>query len=220
MNDGPVEKAFEKREGKARYCLRDPLAAMTDEIIMGHIASGSRVIDFGCGDGRLLARLRDDHQCSVTGVELDDAQWRAAVARGVATIRADLDQGLNEIPTDSFDVAVLSQTLQQVRHPSKLLQEMMRIAQRALVVVPNFGYWRVRWEVAIRGRAPVTENLPYEWYDTPNLHVMSLPDFRALVQRLGLGIVRERPIIRGRALDAAWLPNLRADSALYVLARS
>ncbi|MFK7822445.1 MAG: methionine biosynthesis protein MetW [Planctomycetaceae bacterium] len=220
MTDTAPERAREKQEGRPRYCLRDPLAAMTDEIIMGHIASGSRVVDLGCGDGRLLSRLRDDHECSVTGVELDEAQWRTAVSRGVATIRADLDKGLNEIPTDSFDVAVLSQTLQQVRHPSKLLLEMMRIAQRALVVVPNFGYWRVRWEVAIRGRAPVTENLPYEWYDTPNLHVMSLPDFRALVQRLGLSIVRERPIIRGRALDRALLPNLRADSALYVLTRS
>lgn len=205
---------------KPRFCLRDPLVAMTDELIMDHIDAGSRVIDLGCGDGRLLAKLRDVHQCSVTGVELDDNQFHTAIGRGIAIIKADLDRSLEEIPADSFDIAVLSQTLQQVRHPSELLLEMMRIAKRALVLVPNFGYWRVRWEVVIRGRAPVTENLPYEWYDTPNLHVMSLPDFRALTERLGLRIVRERPIIRGRAVDQAWLPNLRADSALYVLERA
>ena len=167
-----------------------------------------------------MAKLRDAHGCSVTGVELDDDQFHAAVGRGIPTINANLDRSLQEVPDGSFDVAVLSQTLQQVRHPPELLQETMRIANRALVVVPNFGHWRVRWEVVFRGRAPVTENLPYQWYDTPNLHVMSLPDFRALVERLELQIIRERPIIRGRAVDQAWLPNLRADSALYVLERA
>ena len=202
-----------------RYCLRDPLQAMTDELLMEHIDHGSRVIDLGCGDGRLLARLRQEHGCDVVGVELDEDQFCRALGRGLGIIRADLDKGLAEIPDDCFDVAVLSQTLQQVRHPRELLQEMMRVSQRALVVVPNFGFWRVRWEVAIRGRAPVTENLPYEWFDTPNLHVMSLPDFRALVERINFRIVLERPMIRGRAVNQAWFPNLRAQSALYVLER-
>ncbi len=206
--------------GRQRYCLRDPLAAMTDELIMNHIDAGSRVVDLGCGDGRLLAKLRQAHDCSVVGVELAEDRFRAALERGIAMIRADLDAGLHAIPDDCFDFAVLSQTLQQVRHPRELLQEMMRIARRALVVVPNFGYWRVRWEVVTRGRAPVTETLPYEWYDTPNLHFMSLPDFRVLIQRMQLQIVHERPIIRGRAVDHAWLANLRADSALYVLERA
>lgn len=204
---------------KSRFCMRDPLAAMTDELIMEHIDHGSHVIDLGCGNGRLLAKLQAEHGCTAVGVELDAEQMREAIGRGVATIRTDLDKGLDEIPNDCFDVAVLSQTLQQVRHPRKLLEAIMRISRRALVVVPNFGNWRVRWEVVFRGRAPVTENLPYEWYDTPNLHVMSLPDFRALVERLRIRILQERPIIRGRAVDQVWLPNLRADSALYVLER-
>lgn len=207
------------RGADRRYCMRDPLQAMTDELLMEHIEPGSRVIDLGCGDGRLLARLQQEHDCTVVGVELDDDQFCRAISRGISIIRTDLDKGLSEIPADCFDVAVLSQTLQQVRHPRELLQEMMRVSQRALVVVPNFGHWRVRWEVVFRGRAPVTENLPYEWFDTPNLHVMSLPDFRALVERLSIRIVQERPMIRGRAVDQAWLPNLRADSALYVLER-
>ena len=131
----------------------------------------------------------------------------------------DLDHGLPDIPDDSFDVAVLSQTLQQVRHPKGVLQEMLRVANRALVVVPNFGHWRVRLQVALQGRAPVTASLPYDWYETPNLHFMSMHDFRDLVDTLSVRIVKELPIMRGRAVDRAWAANLRAHSALYVLER-
>ncbi|MEO1998695.1 MAG: methionine biosynthesis protein MetW [Planctomycetaceae bacterium] len=192
---------------------------MTDEIIMEQIASGSRVIDLGCGDGRLLARLRDEHNCSGQGIELDHGQMLSAIARGIPIINGDLDQGLSDIPNDTFDCAVLSQTLQQVRHPKELLLEMMRIASRALVIVPNFGYWRVRLQVIRFGRTPITEILPYEWYNTPNLHFMSMHDFRALAEHLNIRILQERPIINGRAVDRAWAANLRADSALYVLER-
>lgn len=202
-----------------RYCLPDPASSLTDEILIRYIERGSRVIDLGCGDGRLLARLGSERQCRGVGIELDESRFRAALARGISVIRADLDEGLSDIPGDGFDCAVLSQTLQQVRHPQQLLQEMMRVARTALVVVPNFGHWRVRWEIVRRGRAPVTENLPYEWYDTPNLHVMSLPDFRALAEGLRLAIVEEIPMIAGRAAAGAWWPNLRAHSALYVLQR-
>lgn len=200
-----------------RFCLPDSTGAMTDEIIMAQIKPGSRVLDLGCGDGRLLERLRDAHDCSVQGVELDMLQFKQAIRRGVPVVRADLDQGLNEIPDHSFECAVLSQTLQQVRHPQRLLKEMMRIARLALVVVPNFGHWRVRLQVARYGRAPVTEVLPYEWYNTPNLHFMSMRDFRELSERMNIRVVKELPIIHGRAVDQAWAANLRADSALYVL---
>jgi methionine biosynthesis protein MetW len=199
--------------------MPDPTVALTDEIIMERIEPGSRVIDLGCGDGRLLQRLRDEHNCSVLGVEVDPVQVRQAIHRGISIIQADLDAGLHDVPAHAFDFAVLSQTLQQVRHPKNLLGEMLRIARRALVLVPNFGHWRVRLQVFSQGRAPVTEVLPYDWYDTPNLHFMSMHDFRDLVAHLGLQIVEERPIIKGRAVDRAWAPNLRADSALYVLAR-
>ncbi len=203
-----------------RYCMPDPTVALTDEIIMERIDRGSRVIDLGCGDGRLLKRLRDDHGCSVLGVELDVEKVIAAVARGVDVIKADLDAGLSEIPACAFDFAVLSQTLQEVRHPKELLCEIQRIARRALVVVPNFGHWRVRLQVLWQGRAPVTEALPYEWYDTPNLHVMSMRDFRDLAGQVGFRIAEERPIIKDRAVDRAWAANLRADSVLYILKRN
>lgn len=202
-----------------RYCLPNPSAALTDEIIAREIEPGSRVVDLGCGDGRLLNTLREQRNCSVLGVELNPDTILRAMQRGVPVIQSDLDHGVSEIPDDAFDFAVLSQTLQQVRLPRDVLSEMLRIARKALVVVPNFGHWRVRLQIVRYGRAPITEALPYEWYDSPNLHFMTMHDFRELVGGLGFRIVRELPIVKGRAKDRAWAANLRADSALYVLER-
>lgn len=201
-----------------RYCMPDPLVKLTDETIIAQIPFGSRVLDLGCGDGRLLERLRDTHCASVQGIELNLREMLVAMERGVPVIQADLDQGLVGFPDRSFDFAVLSQTLQQVRHPRLILKEMLRVAAQALVVVPNFGHWRVRLQLLRYGRAPVTSSLPYEWYDTPNLHFMSMMDFRDLVEVVGAHIVKELPMINGRAVNNAWAANLRADSALYVLA--
>lgn len=200
-----------------RYRMPDPTVALTDEIIMRQIEPGSRVIDLGCGDGRLLSRLRYEQGCAVQGVELSVKRLVDSLSRGVPIIHANLDRGLPEVPDGSFDFAVLSQTLQEVRLPKEVLTEMLRIARKALVVVPNFGNWRVRLQILSYGRAPVTEALPYEWYNTPNLHFMSMHDFRDLVRDLGMQIVKELPIMRGRAVERAWAANLRADSALYVL---
>ena len=143
-----------------RYCPSDPTAELTDAVIMEQIAPRHRVIDLGCGDGRLLSRLRDEKSCSVLGIELNREQVCGAIANGVPVIEADLDRGLPEVPDRSFDFAVLSQTLQQVRHPKEVLQEMLRVARRALIVVPNFGHWRVRLQVLWSGRTPVTDALP------------------------------------------------------------
>ena len=205
--------------GKKRYCMPDPQAAITDELLMQHIDHGSRVIDLGCGDGRLLEKLRDAHGCSVQGVELDLSEIFTCIGRGVPAIFMDLDQGLSTIPDDAFDIAVLSQTLQQVRHPAAVLSEMLRISRRALVVVPNFAHWRIRQQVVLSGRTPVTQALPYSWYNTPNLHFMSMADFRELTGRLNVRIVHEIPIIAGRSQRRAWLPNVRAESLFYILER-
>ena len=202
-----------------RYQIPDPSVSLTDELIMQHITRGSRVIDLGCGDGRLIQRLHLELECDVLGVEFEQENLLRVIQRGLPAIQADLDQGLADIPSDSFDFAVLSQTLQQVRNPRRLLTEMLRVAARGLVVVPNFGHWRVRMEVLRRGRTPVTEALPYEWYETPNVHFMSMHDFRALMERIGFRIVRESPIIRGRAVDRLLAANLRADSAFYLIER-
>ncbi len=202
-----------------RYCMPDPTAALTDEILLQHVDRGSRVVDFGCGDGRLLAKLRDAHGCDVQGVDLDPENVLAAIDRGVPVVRANLDAGLSEFPNQSFDIAVLSQTLQQVLRPQFVLEEMLRVAKRGLVVVPNFGYWQVRFQVLWQGRAPITESLPYEWYNSPNIHFMTLRDFRSLCEKQGISIIREVPIIKRRAIPDAWGANLRAESALYVLER-
>jgi methionine biosynthesis protein MetW len=203
-----------------RYSMPGPDTEMIDELLLEQVDNGSRVIDLGCGDGRLLDRLRSERGCRVLGVELGEAEVTAVIGRGLSVIRADLDQGLGDIPDDSFDTAVLSQTLQQVQRPTTVLREMLRVARRALVVVPNFGHWRIRLKVIQQGRAPVTDSLPYEWYDTPNLHVCSMHDIRDLVEQLGMEVVREIPIIGGRPVERAWWANLRADSAMYVLERA
>ena len=203
-----------------RAAQPDPVALRSDRLLMEQIAPGSRVADLGCGDGRLLANLAERKGCRVLGIELDEAAVLAAIGRGVPVLKLDLDDGLPDLPDDSFDFAVLSQTLQQVKHPKRVLEEMRRVAPRALVTVPNFGHWRVRLQVAVSGRAPVTSSLPYEWYETPNLHVVSMRDFRDLARRLRYRIVKELPILNGVAVDRAWAANLRADSALYFLERA
>jgi methionine biosynthesis protein MetW len=199
--------------------MPDPLATLTDETIVAQIPFASRVLDLGCGDGRLLKRLRDTHGASVQGLELDQTQIVGALQNGVPVVHADLDRGLAGFPDLSFDFAVLSQTLQQVRHPRVILHEMLRVAKHSLVVVPNFGHWRVRLGLLLWGSAPKTAALPFEWYDTPNLHFMSINDFRALVDVVEGRIVRELPMMGGRAVERAWAPNLRAENALYVLER-
>jgi methionine biosynthesis protein MetW len=200
-----------------RTMVPDPTAALIDRLIMQQIPRGARALDLGCGDGRLLCRLRDELDCTILGIELDHRQVVESISKGVPVLQADLDEGLEEIPEQSFDFAVLSQTLQQVMQPRELLQQMLRVAQRAIIVVPNFGHWRIRLQLLLYGRAPKTHALPYDWFNSPNIHLLSMLDFRDLIDRVHVRLVEEVPIIRGRAVPNAWAPNLRADSALYVV---
>lgn len=197
----------------------DPTAALTDRLIMDQIGHGHRVLDLGCGDGRLLCRLRDEGGCSVQGIEIDHRRVVESISKGIPVIQLDLDEGLEEIPDHSFDFAVLSQTLQQVRHPQNLLQQMLRVARKAVVLVPNYGHWRIRLQILLHGRAPITGSLPYDWYNTPNLHFLSMLDFRDLCRQMKFRIDQEIPIIHGQGARGAWGANVRADSALYVLER-
>ncbi len=203
-----------------RFSFADSCATVADDVIMGQIERGSRVVDLGCGDGRLLSQIRDQLGCDILGVERDHLAFLQAIARGVPMIKGDLNRGIHEIPAGSFDFAVLSQTLQQVSRPLELLDEILRVARRALIVVPNFGHWRVRLQVALRGRAPVTDSLPYEWYESPNVHFLTMLDFRDLARHGNFRIVKELPIIGQRAVERAWAANLRASSALYILERA
>ncbi len=189
------------------------------QIVADLVPGGSRVLDLGCGPGDLLEHLAA-RGCRGTGVEIDGEAFLATVRRGVAVLSLDIDTDLDAFAADSYDVVVLSQTLQTTRRPREVLTQMARIAPRAIVSVPNFGYWRHRSELAFSGRMPVSAELPYPWYRTPNIHLSTLPDTQALVSEVGLQVAR-RVLLdeRHRPLRAGAAANLRAARAIYVLRR-
>lgn len=155
--------------------------------IAGWVEPGSRVLDLGCGDGTLLAHLQTNKQCVCAGVELSDQQVIACVRRGVRVIQQNLEDGLALFDDHQFDTVVLSRTLQSMHNTERILKEMARVAHYGVVSFPNFGYWPHGWSI-LRGRMPVTGEMPYEWYNTPNIHLCTLRDFEALAKKLGLRI--------------------------------
>ena len=200
----------------AAELLRADLRRITDLV-----PEGSRVLDLGCGDGALMAHLRDTRGCEVRGIELDAESIAGAIGRGLSVVQADLDEGLGAYQAGAFDVVVLSQTLQVVRRPAYLLREMLRVGERSILTFPNFGHWRVRGYLALRGRMPVSRSIPYSWYDTPNIHHTTLKDFRDFVAANGGAIELEIPLhVAGAEREAhvqRVLPNLFADTALAVV---
>ena len=190
------------------------------DIVAAMIESGSRVLDLGCGDGALLETLMREKDCQVLGIENDPDGFHECISRGVPVTQGDLEAELPDIETGSFDWAVLSLTLQAVRHPDRVLGEMKRVAPRQIVSLPNFGQWRLRAGLAFRGRMPITPILPYQWYNTPNIHLCTIRDFESLAAETGL--VVERRIVVGpggkaeRGLPRV-APNLLATGAVYSL---
>lgn len=193
--------------------LRADLAAIADVV-----PPGARVLDIGCGDGALLSALRADKGVDGRGIELSAANVAAAVARGLSVVQGDADADLADYPTDAFDVAILSDTLQAMRQPATVLAELLRIARRGVVSFPNFAHWRVRVSLAARGRMPVTPTLPVPWHATSNIHLCSVDDFRALAATLGL-LVERASFLRGGRLIGPTGANWRADQAIFVLRR-
>ncbi|WP_022910210.1 methionine biosynthesis protein MetW [Aestuariimicrobium kwangyangense] len=188
------------------------------QLLAGLVPEGSRVLDLGCGDGALLAHLFRTRACVGTGVEKDPEQVIAAIGHRVPVIELDLDHQLGEFADSSYDVVVLSRTLQTVHQPEQLLSEMARIGHRLVVSMPNFGLWRHRLRL-LTGRMPVNKDLPYHWYDTPNLRMSSLYELELLFDRLGLVVERRVPLAEDAR--ASWFsglrPNLTAGAAIYVL---
>ncbi len=188
------------------------------EAIAGLVPEGARVLDVGCGDGALLAALRDRKGVAGRGIELSRDKVSDAVARGLSVIQGDADCDLADYPADAFDVAILSQTLQATRRPDQVLAQLLRIGRRAIVSFPNFGHWRVRWSLTAGGRMPKTRALPVEWYETANIHLCTVADFEDLVAARGLNVDQRRFIAAAKPVTC--LPNLRAESAIYLLSRA
>ncbi len=190
-------------------------------LVAGMIPPGARVLDLGCGDGDLLDHLIRDRRCDGHGVEISTEGFHACIARGVPVLQADIDTDLDQFESASFDVVVLTLTLQATRRPAAVLREMMRIAPAGIVSFPNFGHWRIRLSVLTRGRMPSSRLLPYTWYDTPNIHLCTIRDFEELAAAESLLITSRVPLDSDGRRAGAWVarrPNLLAGGAVYRLA--
>jgi methionine biosynthesis protein MetW len=185
-------------------------------IIAQHVARSSRVLDVGCGDGALMAALRDERGCDARGLELSAEDVASAMARGLSVIQGDADTDLADYPDASFDYAILSQTLQTTRRPDWVLDQLLRIGQRAFVSFPNFAHWRVRASLMWGGRMPVTRLLPLKWYETPNIHHVTIDDFRALVKDRGI-VVEGSWFLSGDQRTGSAMANLWAEHAVFLL---
>jgi methionine biosynthesis protein MetW len=187
-------------------------------VIAANVAKGSRVLDVGCGDGALMAALRDQQGCDARGLELDPDDVASAVAKGLSVVQGDADVDLAGYPDQSFDYAILSQTLQTTRAPDVVLEHLLRIGRQAFVSFPNFAHWRVRASLLWGGRMPVTRLLPIAWYATPNIHHVTIDDFRALVKERGI-TVEGAWFLSGDQRTSATMANLLAEHAVFLLRR-
>ena len=202
------------------------LAAMREDFreILRLVRPGARVLDVGCGEGELLQLLRDEKGADARGIEIGAEGVAACLARGLPVMQGDADRDLREFPADAFDYAILSQTLQAVREPRKVLADLTRLAERAVVSFPNFGHWRVRMSLLATGRMPMTRALPEPWWATPNIRLCTLRDFTELAAELGLAVESATALARGRPArpidPQARLETWRAESALLLLRRT
>ena len=193
------------------------------DVVAALVPRCARVLDVGCGEGELLSHLFHRRACSGTGVEIDEKSVLRAIRSGVPVIEVDVDEELSEFADDSYDVVVLSRTLQTLRHPAEVLSEIRRIGRRCVVSVPNFGLWKHRASLALTGRMPVSRELPYPWFETPNIHLSTLADLEELFAAVDLS-VETRLLLdeQGRVLTGPLgqrLGNLRAGAAVYLLSR-
>jgi methionine biosynthesis protein MetW len=185
------------------------------KIIAEIIQPGTRVLDLGCGEGLLLAWLATNKKVLARGVEIEAQNVRKAIARGVSAYQGDIDEGLADYPDKAFDYVILSQTLQETRAPLQVLTEMLRVGRKAIISFPNFGHWSVRAAMVFTGQAPKTDLFPYDWYDSPNIHFLSINDFEDLCRKSGFPI--ERRYFLSGSTKVSWLPNLRAQTAVFLV---
>ncbi len=183
-------------------------------LIAQWIAPNAKVLDLGCGDGSLLSQLRKTHNIRGYGVEKDDANWLKAMNNGVDVIQMDLESGLSGFEAQSFDVVILSQTLQAVLNTEAIVHEMLRVGREVIVTFPNFGYWRHRIQITM-GNMPVSDNLPYQWYDTPNVHLCTINDFDDFCRKSNIK-VQQRLVLTDKK-EVHVMPNIMGSLAMYRL---
>ena len=186
-------------------------------IIAGWVGFGSKVLDLGCGDGTLLQFLRGSLEVKGYGVEKDDANWLACMHNGTNVIQMDLEAGLSGFEDQSFDTVILSQTLQAMHNTEEIVQEMLRVGREIIVTFPNFGYWRNRIQIT-GGRMPVSKTLPYQWFNTPNVHLCTINDFDQFCKNHKITVIERKVITEGN--EVSFMPNLLGNLAMYRLKAS
>jgi methionine biosynthesis protein MetW len=191
-------------------------------VILDLIPAGTKVLDLGCGDGSLLEKLVRMKGVTGRGIEISEEGVHACIAKGLTVLQGDIDEGLRDYPDRSFDYVILNQTIQAVKKPDMVLAEMLRVGGKGVVGIPNFGFWRMRLYLLLKGRMPKTEFLPYEWYDTPNIHFCSILDFEEYCAAKELRVEKRLYLAtdRGGRVLKGVRPNLFAESAVFLLSRS
>ena len=187
------------------------------DVVTNWVPQGASVLDLGCGDGELLARLQRERGSIGYGVEIEDSAVLACLQRGLTVLQGNIESGLNLFDDGAFDVVILSQTLQATRHTEALVREVLRVGKSAIVTLPNFGHWSVRWQLGVGGRMPVSKRLPYQWYDTPNVHFSTITDFDVFCADKGITVERRVALAGGRAIT--FLPNVRGETAVFQIRR-
>jgi len=193
------------------------------QIIASWIKPGTKVLGLGCGEGELLYHLKHHKQVTETGVEIIESRVAVCINKGLSVIQGDISEEIEDYADKTFDYVVLSQTLQQVYDPLTLIRSMLRIGRKVIVSFPNFGHWYARLQLLLTGHAPITPQLPYQWYDTPNIRVLSIKDFRTFANKMGFHILKEATINTDREDKTgnyvAVMPNLRATYGIYLISR-
>ncbi len=192
------------------------------EVVTDIIPKGARVLDLGCGDGTLFSKLMKEKNITGVGVEINQKEVIKALDKGAAVIQGDIDEGLKQFPDKSFDYAILNQTLQSTEKPDFVMDEMLRVAKKAVVTFPNFAYWKVRFYLFFKGKMPKSKQLPYEWYNTPNIHLMTVNDFFEFCKKRNIKILKSVYLTRNKARSGILIKtitNFFTEEAVFVVSR-